>query len=130
MGRTSVIHYAAAFALALSPVPAAAYDERYQMATGNDYFAVCTSPELDDKELCLTFTVGVTRGLITGEYASQLKSGQKIARTIFCIPASANNQQILDVILKFLRDRLDVRDVDTTSLIWRALFGAFPCTKL
>jgi hypothetical protein len=129
MGRTSFIHYAAACALAFSSAPAAADNERYLMATGNDYFAVCTSAILQDSNLCMAYTMGVIRGLSSGEFASQVKSGRPVERSIFCAPESVSDEQLLAVILKFLRDRPEVRHVDSASLIWRALFGAFPCTK-
>lgn len=47
--------------------------------------------------------------------------------TVYCIPSNADNDQILRVVLKYLKDNPATLNYPAGSLVEKAIIAAFPC---
>ena len=85
--------------------------------TGNDIYASCsdTSSRFEDG-YCFGYIVGATDVLIGS------RSGQLV-----CLPEGVNAQQLVDVVMKYLRDTPELRERSAGSITRDALVKAFQC---
>lgn len=121
MGITRSICNVGAFAAALSLACPLAAEDSSPLKTGNDLLQTCT----DTSNLvmitgCIGFISGVSRGT-----AAALETVNN--RQFFCVPLGADNGQLTDIVVKWLRDHPEMRHHDATGLVIVALRGAFPC---
>lgn len=109
---------AAIAALTALPAPASA---KFEIGTGNDFLTHCSDYQKP------SFTSGICFGFLEGFIARDyLPSGEQAA----CLPSpSPTNQQIMDVVLLFLRNNPTYRHREMGVLTWHALHEAFPCPK-
>jgi len=119
MGRASAVHYAAALAfVAASVAPASAAE----FANGNQLLAACSSENASEGLQCIAFLDGVLMGAL-------VISEREKTSPPFCIPPTATNGQLKDVVTAFLRDRPAVRHYGGGALTVVALIDAFPCAS-
>jgi hypothetical protein len=100
----------------LSEIAVAQNDNHKSLQTGNDLSNTCrhfTSQESS------TFDDGVCMGYIAGV-------GDSIG---FCGGENVTYGQMIKVVLKYMNDHPEQLNQQSSSIIHRALFDAFPCQK-
>lgn len=80
--------------------------------TGNDLLARCNAGG-EPAMLCAGYVVGIADAFAANDN--------------FCIPASVNLRQLVDVFVRFLEQHPDERHLQGSGLVARALAKAFPC---
>jgi hypothetical protein len=96
--------------------------------TGNDLFNQCTSGEhSDDFHHCLTYIRGAVDmiGALQGARGTDEKSFWKL--TAVCMPSHATSGQVVDVVVKYLKDNPKDRADKAGWIIIRALIQAWGC---
>jgi hypothetical protein len=83
---------------------------------GNKLLQVCTSK--------VAFEQGLCYGLITGYF-----EGMQTAYTCSKAGPNVTRRQVLDVVIKFLKDNPADRHLPGMTLAWRAFYVAFDCKK-
>jgi hypothetical protein len=117
--------------LALSPAPLSAEDESF-LATGNDFLSNCDASG-DLKELvCLGYVRGYISGHISGTMSARYVISSWGRKTTdlpqsFCLPTNFDYKQVVDVVLRFLRDKPNLRHEPLGLLMHHALRTGFPC---
>lgn len=91
---------------------------RPAFVTGNGLYGVCTDYDL--RQPCESFIIGVHDSI------SVIAQGGAI-RPIFCIPQSVSNEQIRDVVIRFLVRTPETRHHYAAVLIPLALREVWPC---
>jgi hypothetical protein len=107
-----------AAALGCSAVPAAAAQGGYE--NGNELYASCTSQKIDERGICLGYVIGTVDTYLA------LQEVGKVGKAI-CIPKGVLAGELRDVVAKYLADTPGERHFDAESLVWVAVFHAFPC---
>jgi hypothetical protein len=69
-----------------------------------------------------TFCRGYVAGAVDQMVALSLQT-----TTLYCIPSNADNDQILRVVLKYLKDNPATLNYPAAALISKAIIAAFPC---
>ena len=103
-------------------VPRPATNDTPDMRTGNGYLEACTSENVDIEFSCINFTIGLFEGIQGGIAAVD-------AKQIFCSPSGATVGQMLDVVVKYIRDNPDIRHLPTSVIAAFSLKRAFPCPE-
>jgi hypothetical protein len=102
--------------------------------TGNEFFDLCdaTSNNVSIQQnlsSCRLFL----NGFIQGMFVAKWNHVGSEAKALKCSPNIDNvtNQQVLDVVLKFLRENPSVRDASIGLLVYEAINEAWPnlCTQ-
>lgn len=101
----------------VAPAPAYAYFD-----TGNDLYTNCSSEPTDAKS---TFNVGLCFGYIRG-IADNMNLATDIRSSPTCIPGGADTRQIKDVVMKYMDDHPDRRDMPAVMIVTLALVSAWP----
>jgi Rap1a immunity proteins len=101
--------------------------------TGNRLLEVCPAPEATETTetlMCAAFIGGVVRGwtygLVAASEETRAPSTGSLARAI-CPPAHFTSRQMIDIVLRFLESRPELRHHDAVLLIVTALQNAWPC---
>lgn len=111
---------ALALALAVCSAQPARADNSYDVDTGNQYFSGCERyGERGGNASMWGICVGYLAGFLARHRLQESR--------IFCIPATATNGQMMDVVIAYLRNNPSVRHHQTSVLMTIALVGAFPC---
>ena len=100
------------------PIPQPQTALRMDLSTGNGFLATC------DKN-----APGQNFWLCAGYVSGFLDRESFDKEHLICIPAAANNGQIMDVILAYMRDNPADRHNPSSALVYVALFKAFPCSR-
>ena len=123
-------------AVAVAAFPVASYGEPF---TGNFIYSICTSSDPAQQGACLGFYSGLVEGMIFGTLNSFAAVGLGAEMTLedmqnfgngilgYCLPPSANNQQIVDINVQYLRDNPSLRHESARSSYLLAMQQAFPC---
>jgi hypothetical protein len=90
---------------------------RAEFVTGNELYTKCTSNDPADKFWCLGFTTGVHDTLPQGP------------KGLLCETPNVAAGQVLDVVVKYLRENPAYRDLPASLLAGAALGQAFPCKE-
>lgn len=99
----------------------AAPGEGFDMFTGNGFLQNCSQTLTSENG----FRLGVCFGWLMG-FLDQ--DGLKPANQRYiCRPVDAPNRQLMDVVLKYLRENPEKRHWPIPMLAQNALVGAFPC---
>lgn len=109
---------AAIAALTLHPAPASA---KFELETGNDFLTHCSNREEP------TFRIGICLGFLKGFIRRDelMSTGQAV-----CLPnEGVANGQIMDVVLRYLREYPAIRHKELAVLTLHALHEAFPCPQ-
>lgn len=99
------------------------------LESGNVFFDVCTNASPSMNTACVAYVKGLMEGMEIGQYAAQTEAGLKAARVIWCRPDTLTPVQTRDVLLKYLRDNPEHRDLGTSLLAYEAWHEAWPCPK-
>ena len=88
--------------------------------TGNELYGHLKEGKKIDQEsyysgLYQGYVLGVTDGLI------EIR--------LICYSDGVTNKQIFDIVGKYLKNNLEVRNVPASNLIYRSLKGLYPCKK-
>jgi hypothetical protein len=111
-----------------------------QTSQGNDLLEACSMPDnLAAEGYCIGYVVGAIEGMKLGAvsvlaFIAPEQSGvehldrmSNIALN-FCIPADASNRQLVEVVVKYLRENPETRHETARTLIHSALVESFPCS--
>ena len=93
--------------------------------TGNEFLNLCDATSIQTNlPSCRLFL----NGFIQGMFAAKWDHAGTEARAAKCSSNIDNvtNQQLLDVVLKFLRDNPSLRDAPIGALAYEAINGAWP----
>lgn len=89
------------------------------LSNGNEFLARCDIAQREPgHQLDFGFCFGYLRGVLDGD---------QMGRQAICLPARVSNGQLMDIALKFMRDRPEIRHRNPGALIMASLFTAFPC---
>ena len=110
--------------------------------SGNQLLAACEAPPATpNASLCMGYILGVETGLLLGAVdglivpmakqhslgtASQMNDRAQ-SYLMYCRPSEVDNQQIIDVVTKYLAENPAHRNEQARFLILKALQSAFPC---
>jgi hypothetical protein len=107
--------------LFLALAPASSSRVPIDIENGNGLLRSCTS-EGAEQSYCLGFIFGVMEGVYYKAIADS-------TRLPWCHPNGVQMEQIRDVIMKYLRDRPERRQMRSAGLIMSALQQAWPCAN-
>jgi len=94
--------------------------QRVSPLTGNDLLKWCESTDDIDRAFCLGYIIGVTD--LDGADGSMFPERRRS-----CVAEGANNGQVRDVVVKYLKDRPEERHILAAILIVKAMVQTFPC---
>lgn len=92
------------------------------LGTGNDFFMLCQDSNRESD----SGAFGLCSGYIAGFLGRDQLQGE--ARS-FCFGQSVTNGQLMDVLMKFIRDNPENRNRPLSVLSFVAFAKAFPCPK-
>lgn len=97
--------------------------------SGNAFVRLCSNMDAANQwaGACLGYAVGTVDGLNFETAYAQDKAGNKAVPSLFRIPESVENGQIIRVLLKHINDNPKDAHLPTVVLIVDALQEAFPC---
>ncbi|WP_394731281.1 Rap1a/Tai family immunity protein [Altererythrobacter sp. GH1-8] len=87
--------------------------------TGNDLSQSCKDLTYAQQDFCRGFVFGLAHG-----FRYQVFSG---AGSI-CIPVGVASSQLLDVVMKYIRENPEKRHLTTVEIVQTSLSQAFPCS--
>jgi hypothetical protein len=119
--RTLVIGLVGALSMAAGPL-AAQDNGAFDIWSGNGYLRNC-SAAVDSEN---AFRLGVCFGYLDG-WLERDSAFDK--QRLVCRPQTANNQQLMDVVLKYLRDNPQDRHKPIAQHLLNSLPAAFPCLR-
>jgi hypothetical protein len=97
---------------------AIAFAPSFPVLKGNELLDACASSSPFSRGHCM----GYIEALLD-DYTRY----QEEPLTTFCVPAGATLRQTVDVVVKFLRESPELRDLAASDLIGVALHKAWPC---
>jgi hypothetical protein len=97
---------------------------RPPISDGNGLLQACAGSD-EDQLLCLGYILGVRDTL--EQMADLLSQVQKRDARVFCIPSEATKGQMIDLVVKFLRENPEKRHLFSVDLIGLAFQKAWPC---
>lgn len=110
--------------------------KEFPSTSGNAFVRSCSSIEKDDSQTtrtdftntvsCVAYVEGVVQGVQVEIAYSKGTTGNE-PPSPFCLPDSAENGQIVRVILKYVRNHPEEAHKSTVSLTIEAMREAFPC---
>lgn len=108
-----------------------------QPLSGNDVFEECISENQAKHGFCIGYITGLYEGQYWGGLLATKTIGAEMDATDFnsfanrmfqhCVPPDATNQQLRDVVVKYLVDNPANRHKSARYLVWEAYQNAFPC---
>lgn len=108
-----------------------------QQISGNELLETCTSENQVFAGFCLGYIIGYSEGAPWGVNVTlyNLDPNKSVSErneqiglfTGSCVPESASNEQLRDVVLKHIIDHPETRHESARVLVWQAYIGAFPC---
>lgn len=104
----------------LSPAVAEAQVPNNPLQTGNDLLSTCSGSDVARKLLCMGYVIGIAEGAAGHAVVTE-------SRLPFCMPQNVNNQQAVDIVVKYLKDNPQARHLFASVLIYTALKQTFPC---
>jgi hypothetical protein len=107
---------AALIGLMLLGATTAAQAQRVSKVDGNRLMAICATKDLGE---CDAYLGGVADAI----------EAQGRAKAEACIPTAVTGQQLRDVVLKYLRDNPQSRQMHGGALTIKAFSAAFPCHR-
>ena len=95
---------------------------RVSTTTGNSLLETCSSVGKADELFCLGYIGGVADvdGLEGATFPERQRS---------CVPDNVSNGQLMDVVVKYLKEHPEERHMLAAILIVEALTKAFPCKR-
>ncbi|WP_161594667.1 Rap1a/Tai family immunity protein [Marimonas lutisalis] len=118
--------------LLITPQPTSA-----QSVPGNGLYEACTSEDPALLGFCLGYLVGHIEGQFWGGLlfaqgvgaTMETSEFNAFANSVFhhCVPSDASNQQLRDVVVKYLSENPASRHEPARYLVWEAYREAFPC---
>jgi len=106
---------------------------------GIQLYSTCKSEGIVETSFCVGYIIGAVEGLKYGAFmAANRINEDEPADTAYldgfanfflgyCIPHNANNQQVSDVVITYLRNNPSNRHNSARALISEAFRNAFPC---
>jgi hypothetical protein len=109
-----------AVALATSFATSATADHAY--TTGHDLMEQCTTQNKYGffEGVCLGYVIGIADSMIAGNTINGYRA---------CLPSDASLGQLKDVVVKWLTNNLEKRNLAANRLVAAAFHDAFPCPK-
>lgn len=108
-----------------------------QSISGNELQETCVSQDPVFGGFCIGYILGAIEGMSLGAYAvlgaaGEDETSEAINASIssflgHCTPAEATNDQLRDVVVKYLHDNPETRHMSGRILILQAMQQAFPC---
>lgn len=108
-----------------------------QTTSGNALYDTCTSDNTVLAGFCIGYIMGLVEGQFWGGLLSAKAAGIQFESQDFnatlneffqhCIPQDATNEQLRDVVVKYLRNNPATRHQTARILVWQAYREAFPC---
>jgi hypothetical protein len=91
--------------------------------SGNAFLAACTGEghNVHVEAMCFAYIDGVMDGLTLAKIKPD---GSGVD---YCLPRTATRQQIFDVVVKWIKEHPEDRDILASALIKRAVIKTFPC---
>jgi len=112
----------AALAIALVAAPPAVADTPDYFSTGNGLLQSCTN---ESDRFAYPLCLGYISGAVQQLQLLQMLQPKQFA----CIPTGVTNGQIVDVVVKYLRDHPENRQWSASFFVTNALVTAWPCAK-
>lgn len=106
--------------------------QEYPSTSGNAYLRECSVIEKDQKDLTqadmkyVFACIGYTEGVMDGAMAEAAIVG-KSQLAPFCVPSEVDNEQLIRITLKYIRNHPEEAHKPGFVQIIRALREAFPC---
>ena len=131
MKNMNKLKLTALLAIAVVPVLIPTLASATVIKTGNDLFTVCKNlekvphlpvNELDDAAECAYYVAGFRAGLSIGSIMAS-----KDHQSSFCMDDEVSLEQVVAVIVKYLRDHPESRNQAASWLAYTALTDGFPC---
>ncbi|MTJ05053.1 MAG: hypothetical protein FH759_10230 [Sediminimonas qiaohouensis] len=108
-----------------------------QQISGNELLETCTSDNQVLAGFCVGYIIGYSEGAPWGVALAAdnmpAETGTPDVNTLVgkvtgsCVPADASNDQLRDVVIKYMQENPASRHESARALIWRAYAAAFPC---
>lgn len=86
---------------------------------------------------CIGYLIGQIEGQFLGALLLTTRTGMDLetsefndfANNVFnhCITENASNEQLMDVVVKYMRENPEIRHETARFLVWQAYQEAFPC---
>lgn len=99
-----------------------AQEGTFDVFTGNGFLQTCSGTLADEN----AFRLGICFGWLSG-FVDRDRLAAGIETRRICQPAKSTNGQLMDVVLKYLRDHPSERHLPISILAYSALIEAFPC---
>ena len=103
---------------------------------GNQLYSACTSEGVVEQSFCAGYIIGALEGLKYGAFIAAYRVSEDQRADVayldgfanfilgYCIPANANNEQVSDVVISYLRDNPSVRHNSARTLVTDAFRAA------
>lgn len=109
--------------LAACAVGHAAESRRLQNMSGNDLYRYCTVKSAEPLALSSAM---VCLGYLTA-ILDVLSSGAPVAGKRACVPASAEEDQVVDITTGYIRAHPEIRHLAALWIVGQAFAASFPC---
>lgn len=102
---------------------------RADFMTGNTLYAHCTSANASDQSFCFGYTAAIADAA-QGPPQPLPGGGEKsVAGYTQCGPETVTNQQVTDIVVRYLAAHPEIRHTAAWALVGSALEQAFPCPR-
>ena len=105
--------------------------------SGNAFLRICpvvdketkTTTTLEDQDTvaCVLYVAGIVRGAELGSAVTRAETKQTTLPKLFCRPDDVENDQLVRVGLKYVRENPEKAHEETAWIVMWAMRKAFPC---
>ena len=108
--------------------------------SGNEFLSQCVVIEKADATMSNSSTIEILQGNLCMMYIRGVGDGMEMQKSYleyttgakfqsaYCVPDGVNSQQLVRVVLKYIRNNPDVAHAPTAELIMKSWAVAFPCS--
>ena len=107
----------------VAAVMAVSAGARADFRDGNQLYANCTSLNAGDQVFCLGYIAAIS----DAAQGPPDRPRAGVGGFAHCPGGKVTNQQMMDVVVQFLRTHTEHRDYGAAGLVAHALYEAFPC---
>lgn len=116
----SAIVAAMGLAIGVSSPGAVLAEDRLATMSGNYIHTACNSDDIGELSACAYYVIGILDGI---KLIDTITNNNKL-----CIPGAVTNQQIVDVVRDYVRERPEIRHQSASTMVLASLLGQFPCS--
>lgn len=92
--------------------------------TGNEFLSYYENTDINQKYKALMYTEGILDSIV---FHNNVVDDGNILKLNICVPAQATKRQVMEVIVKEVRDDPTRRHFNVYGLSYAALLKAWPC---